>query len=150
MQARKPESKVQNLFELWRFHSGASEDLHLWGRRPSSAGIPKGTMPCDGAGSFVSPESHGSIHLRVQAMPCLQKLSQNLHHPPNEKHFYCSFVSSFATEIKGMWGRVGETTTLQACFHFQLGGWCSISFRFLGSQHQLPSVTGAALTLMRS
>ena len=84
--------------------------------------FPKGPMPCDGAGSFVSPESHGSIHLRVQAMSCLQRLSQNLHHPPNEKHFYCSFVSSFATEIKGMWGRVRETTKLQACFHFQLGG----------------------------
>lgn len=150
MHARKPESKVQNFFELWRFHSGASEDLHLWGHRPSSAGIPKGTMPYDGAGSFVSPESHGSIHLRVQAMSCLQKLSQNLHHPPNEKHFYCSFVSSFATDIKGMWGRVGETTKLKACFHFQLGGWCSISFHFLRSPHQLPSVTGAALTLMQS
>ena len=84
--------------------------------------FPKGLMPRDGAGSFVSPESHGSIHLRVQAMSCLQRLSQNLHHPPNEKHFYCSFVSSFATEIKGMWGRVRETTKLQACFHFQLGG----------------------------
>ena len=117
---------------------------------PARLEFPKGPMPCDRAGSFVSPESHGSIHLRVQAMSCLQRLSQNLHHPPCEKHFYCSFVLSFATEIKGMGGWVRETTKLQACFHCQLGGWCYISFRFLGSQHQLPSVTGVALTLMQS
>lgn len=41
------------------------------------------------------------VDLGVQAMSCLQSLSQNLHHPLNEKHFYSSFVSSFATEIKG-------------------------------------------------
>lgn len=89
---------------------------------PALPEFPRGPMMLhDGAGSFVFPESCGNIHLSVQAMSCLQSLSQNLHHPPNEKHFYYSFVSSFATKIKGMQGRVRETTKLQASFHFQLG-----------------------------
>lgn len=57
-------------------------------------------MPHNGAGSFVSLESCGSVHLGIQAMSCLQSLSQNLHHPLNKKNFYSSFVSSFATKIK--------------------------------------------------
>lgn len=122
MQPRKLRSKVQNPFELWRFHSSASEDLHLCCRLPSSTGIPEGTNDATRWSRQLCFSrilwEHSS---QVQAMSCLQSLSQNLHHPPNEKHFYYSFVSSFATKIKGMQGRVRDTTKLQASFHFQLG-----------------------------
>ena len=117
---------------------------------PARPEFPRWVMSHSRAGGFVSLESCGSVHLGAQAMSCLQSLSQNLHHPLNEKHFYSSFVSSFATKIKWMWGKVRETTKLQASFHFQLGGWGHISFCFSSFRHQLPSVTGAALTLTQS
>lgn len=71
--------------------------------------------------------------------------------PPTAwKHFHSSFVSSFATKIKWMWGRGRETPKLQASFHFPLGGWGYKSCCFWGSRHHLASIRGAALTLTQS
>lgn len=123
MKPRKPRSEVQNPFELWWFHSCAPVTP------PPQPGRNSWRDRCHAMQQLLCFSRILREHSSWGSSNVMFAKPESEPPPPTEwKYFYCSFVSSFATKIKGMWRKVKEMTKLQASFHFQLGGWCYISF----------------------